>query len=471
MIAIFPDILILLFPFVMLSLKLFSKVSLKTQENFAVGYFLVVFVTLNFILLGQDHFYLSNWKIDSFGIFMREIFVLSSLLAISLSHSYFNSSVSLKPKLLNFSEFSASVGFAAFGGIVVVSANDLLTLFIGLELATIPMYALVAWNKRDSEGTEAAIKFILTGSVATAFELFGFSYLYGFSGFITFPEITNAVTTAQVSPLLWISLLFIISGIGFKMTLFPFHLWAPDIYEGAPTPVTAILSVTSKAVAITFLTVLVLGPLHSVQKEISPFLALLAGATLFVGNLGALSQSKLRRFMAFSSISQAGYILIALLGNTPNAKYSIVYYLFLYTFSNYLAFFIFSVVGKNQAETFSALRGLSEKNKFLAISLLIALMSLAGIPPLAGFFGKLQIFTTAAENGHFFLILFAVLNNVLTLYYYIQVLKSAWIDKPEKEIALSIPTKQKIIILILTISVLLLGFLPFLSNNLSIAFL
>jgi NADH-quinone oxidoreductase subunit N len=129
------------------------------------------------------------------------------------------------------------------------------------------------------------------------------------------------------------------------------------------------------------------------------------------------------------------------------------------------------VVGKNQAETFSALRGLSEKNKFLAISLLIALMSLAGIPPLAGFFGKLQIFTTAAENGHFFLILFAVLNNVLALYYYIQVLKSAWIDKPEKEIALSIPTKQKIIILILTLSVLLLGFLPFLSNNLSIAFL
>lgn len=471
MIAIIPDILLLLFPFLILTLKLFSKSSRKVHVNFSLGYLLLVFVSQNLILLSEPQFFFSNWRIDSFGIFMREVFVLSSLLGVWLSETYFESPTSNKPKLYHFSEFAASVGFAAFGGTVVVSANDLLTLFLGLELATIPMYALVAWNKKDSEGTEASIKFILTGSVATAFELFGFSYLYGFSGHITFPEIAKTVAETQGSPLLWIAILFIVAGIGFKMTLFPFHLWAPDVYEGAPTPVTAILSVTSKSVAITFLTVLVLGPLYTLQKEIAPFLALLALVTLISGNLGALSQNKLRRFMAFSSISQAGYILIALLGNSPNAKYAIVYYLFLYTFSNYLAFFIFSVLGKNQPENFGSLNGLSQKSKFLSIALLIALMSLAGIPPLAGFFGKLQIFTAAAQNKHYILILIAVLNNVLALYYYIQVLKSAWVDKPKDALTIIINSKQKIAIGILMVSVLLLGFLPFLSNNLSKAFL
>jgi NADH-quinone oxidoreductase subunit N len=471
MIAIIPDILLLLFPFLMLAFKLFLTQVQTAHKNFAFAYLFILLICQNFVLIGDTQVYFSNWQIDTFGIFMREIFTLSALLALLLSENYFKHSMSEKPRLLHFSEFAASIGFATFGGIVVVSANDLLTLFLGLELATIPMYALVAWNKRDSEGTEAAIKYILMGSVATAFELFGFSYLYGFAGHLTFPEITSALQTNQASPLVWISILFIISGIGFKMTLFPFHLWAPDVYEGAPTPVTAILSVTSKSIAIAFLTVLVFGPLNAIHQEIVPFLALLAGITLLAGNLGALSQSKLRRFMAFSSISQAGYILIALLGNSPEGKYAIIYYLFLYTFSNYLAFFIFSTISKNQSETFISLNGLSEKSKFLAIALLIALMSLAGIPPLAGFFGKLQIFTAAAENKHYFLILFAVLNNVLALYYYIQVLKSAWIDKPAKEIILSVSAKQKTIILILTLSVLLLGFLPFLSNNLSIALL
>lgn len=465
--AILPDILLVLFPFIVLALRIFASKHEKLQWYAANIVLFAVFIWQNCLLLGNTQIYLSNWKIDTFGIFMREVFVLGSICALWFAKDYFDHASTGKARLKEFPEFIATMGFATLGGVIVVSANDLITLFIGLELATIPMYALTAWNKKDSEGSEAAVKFILMGSAATAFELFGFSYLYGFAGSLNMPQIATEVAKNASSPLLWISVLFLISGVGFKLTLFPFHTWAPDVYDGAPTPVTALLSVTSKAVAIAFVAVLVFGPFAAVQQTVAPFLALLAGLTLLAGNLGALKQSKLRRFMAYSSISQAGYILVAVLGPETNAKFAIVYYLFLYTFANYLAFFIFGIVGQNRKEDFVSLRGLSKQNLTLAIGLVVALMSLAGIPPLAGFFGKFHLFFAAAETKHYALVTFAVLNNVLALYYYIQVLKAAWIDKPEVEpCALQITCRQKAAVIILMIGVIACGFVPMLANNL-----
>ena len=303
------------------------------------------------------------------------------------------------------------------------------------------------------------------GSVATAFELFGFSYLYGFAGSLHFTEIENAVA-AGTSPLLWVAVLFLFCGIGFKLTLFPFYTWAPDVYEGAPTPVTAILSVTSKATAIAFLVVLVFGPLAPVQEQIAPLIALLAGTTLFVGNLGALKQSRLRRFMAYSSIAQAGYIMVALLGPEATAKTAIIYYLFVYAVSNYLAFFVFGIIGHHREETFASLRGLSKQDVNLAIALAISMFSLAGIPPLAGFFGKFHLFFSGASTGHYVLVTFAVLNNVLALFYYIQLIKSAWVDEPDGHLTpLRLTKRQRGVIILLSVMVVILGFLPFLSNN------
>jgi NADH-quinone oxidoreductase subunit N len=281
-----------------------------------------------------------------------------------------------------------------------------------------------------------------------------------------FSEIAAKVVLNPSSPLLWISVLFLLSGIGFKLTLFPFHTWAPDVYEGAPTPVTAILSVTSKAVAISFVSLLVFCPLYGIKEQMAPFLSLLAGITLFVGNLGALKQYKLRRFMAYSSISQAGYLLIAVLGPFELALSSIVYYLFIYAFSNFLAFFIFGVIERNRPETFDSLRGLSKESPFLAVALAIALFSLAGIPPLAGFLGKFQLFYSAAQSHHYILITFAILNNVLALYYYIQILKSAWVDPPDSSLFhLIVNLRQKIWIFLLSIAILFGAMLPFLNDN------
>ena len=430
---IIPDLLLLLFPFIVIGSRLFCTDRSKVPWRIANIGFIAIFVLLNFIPLsgGVGRFFITNWHIDDFGVLMREVLMVSAILGIWLAKDYFEHGGDGKPAMHQIAEFIGTVAFATFGGFTVVSACDLLTFFLGLEIATIPMYALAAWNKRDQYGSEAATKYILMGSVATAFELFGFSYLYGFAGSIHFDSIQQAVASGS-SPLLWIAVLFLFAGIGFKLTLFPFYTWAPDVYEGAPTPVTAILSVTSKATAIAFLVVLVYGPLSPIKEQIAPFIALLAGTTLFVGNLGALKQSRLRRFMAYSSIAQAGYIMVALLGDAVMGKTAIIYYLFVYAVSNYLAFFIFGIIGHHREETFDSLRGLSKQKPTLAIALAVAMFSLAGIPPLAGFFGKFHLFFSGASTGHYGIVAFAVLNNVLALFYYLQLIKSAWIDPTDR---------------------------------------
>ena len=469
---IIPDLLLLLFPFIVIGSRLFCTAQSKVPWRIANFGFVAIFIVLNFIPLasGEGRFFISNWRIDDFGVLMREVLLISAILGIWFAKDYFEHGADGKPQMHQIAEFIGAIAFVTFGGVTVVSACDMLTFFLGLEIATIPMYALTAWNKKDQLGSEAATKYILMGSVATAFELFGFSYLYGFAGSLYFGDIQQAVA-AGTSPLLWVAVLFLFCGIGFKLTLFPFYTWAPDVYEGAPTPVTAVLSVTSKATAIAFLVVLVFGPFAPIQEQIAPFIALLAGTTLFVGNLGALKQSRLRRFMAYSSIAQAGYIMVALLGPATTAKTAIVYYLFVYAVSNYLAFFIFGIIGHHREETFASLRGLSKQNPSLAIALAISMFSLAGIPPLAGFFGKFHLFFSGASTGHYMLVAFAVLNNVLALFYYIQLIKSAWVEDHDGHLSpLRLTRRQRGVIVALSIAVVALGFIPFLSNNIFAGF-
>lgn len=459
-----PDLLLLLLPFLVIGSRLFVNENSKIPWRVANIGLVLIFILLNTIPLASAKFFISNWRVDDFGTLMREVLVLSAILGVWLSKDHFDHGGDGKPAMRQLAEFIGTIVFATFGGITVISASDLLTFFLGLEIATIPMYALTAWNKRDQFGSEAATKYILMGSVATAFELFGFSYLYGFAGNIRFDAIQSAASTPNA--LLWIAVLFLFCGIGFKLTLFPFYTWAPDVYEGAPTPVTAVLSVTSKATAIAFLVVLVYGPLAPIREQIAPLIALLAGITLFVGNLGALKQTRLRRFMAYSSIAQAGYIMVALLGNGELAKTAIIYYLFVYTVANYLAFFVFAIIGHYREENFDSLRGLSKQNTPLAVALAVAMFSLAGIPPLAGFFGKFHLFFSGASTGHYGIVVFAVLNNVLALFYYLQVIKSAWADEADDNLSpLRMTKRQRWVIIALTATVILIGVLPFISNN------
>ena len=462
---IIPDLFLMIIPFLIIGSGLFTRRGSSVPFHMAWGCLAILYGLYNLVPVGATQYYLNNWRVDNFGILMRQSLVLSALLAVWLGKEYFDRSSEGKHPLSLMAEFFGSMAFVTLGGVVVVSANDLATLFIGLELATIPMYFLVAWNRRDQVGSEAATKYVLMGSVATAVELFGFGYLFGFAGSLNMQEITRQVAAQPDSPLLWIAVLFIVTSVGFKLTLFPFHTWAPDVYEGAPTPVTAFISVTSKAAGISFLAILVYGPLAPIHNQLVPFLALLAGATLFVGNLGALKQSRLRRFMAYSSIAQAGYILIALCGPASMGKTALVYYLFIYTFTNYLVFFIISIVGAKRPESFTSLYGLAQQSPVLGTLFALAMFSLAGIPPLAGFMGKFMIFGAAASQAQYVLVAFAALNSVIGLYYYIQLIRCAWVEEPaDPPEPLVWNTRQKTVLAALGLAVLLTGVLPFFNN-------
>jgi len=453
------DCAFILLPFLVLALGLFSQRGSIALANAGSAGLFLLYAMFSFSELENSSINASllTWHVSGFGILVRELLLLSFFLASLLSGSY---------NLRNKPEFLGAMLFVAVGGMLVVSASELLSLFIGLELATMPMYFLVAWNRFSSQGSEAALKYALMGSIATAVLLFGAGYLYGFAGSLSFADISYAVhNTIGGSLILQIAVFFIMIGVGFKLTLFPFHTWAPDVYEGAPTPITAYLSVTSKAVALVFLGVLVYGPLAGMGSEFRLIFSLLAAATIFIGNLGALKQSRLRRFMAYSSIAQAGYILVGLCGSVHLGESSFIYYLFLYAFSNYLMFFLIGIIGKNRTESFDSLRGLSKQNSMLAVLFAISAFSLAGIPPLAGFIGKWMVFASAASTGNYALVGFAAINSVIALYYYLQVIKAAWVSEPYEDLPpVQVHMWQKIILIFLGAAVLFLGVAPWLHS-------
>jgi len=455
------DCIFILLPFLVLGVGLLSTrySSIFANASSAALFFLYAGFSLCGLEGEKISVSLLTWSVNGFGILVRELLLLSFFFASVLSNSY---------NLRNKSEFLSAMLFVAVGGMLVASANELLSLFIGLELATMPMYFLVAWNKLSSKGSEAALKYVLMGSIATATLLFGMGYLYGFAGSLAYADIANAMYNVDFGTdleLLLIAVAFIVMGVGFKLTLFPFHTWAPDVYEGAPTPITAYLSVTSKAVALVFLGVLVYGPLAEAGLVFRLIFSVLAIATIFIGNLGALKQSRLRRFMAYSSIAQAGYILIGLCGDARLGVSSFVYYLFLYAFSNYLMFFLIGIIGKNRMESFASLSGLSKQNPLLAVLFAVSAFSLAGIPPLAGFIGKWMVFASAASVGNYALVGFAAINSVIALYYYLQIVKAAWVNDVDENLPpVQVYAWQKISLAVLGVAVLFLGIAPWLHS-------
>ena len=463
---IFPlqDIVLLLLGFAVLAVDLFSR---NRAASFHTAWLGLAVVSLIICLQPHDRetLYLGTYLVDGFSLLFKQFFTLSALLTLLLARSYFTGRGDQKGPLANSGEFSVIIIFCTFGMFTVVSSRDLLTLFIGMELATIPLYVLSGFRKGDDQGAEAATKYIVMGSLSTCIGLFGYSFLYGRAGALTFDAVATYTASNTGDPLLHLGVVLILVATGFKLTLVPFHMWAPDVYEGAPTPVTAFLSVSSKATAVAFLLILFFGPLAPAVPNLQNMLLLLAGVTMTVGNLGAMRQNNLRRFMAYSSIAQAGYIVMALAGQAQLAKGAILYYLPVYAAANFAVFFIIAIVGRERGENFAALRGLGKQHPGLAAILMLCMFSLAGIPPLAGFTGKFMLFAAAAKQGFYGMVLFAALNSTVSLYYYLLIIKEAYIKEPENELgALEISLAQKSSLLPLTLAMLLLGVLPMLTT-------
>lgn len=337
-------------------------------------------------------------------------------------------------------EFYELILVTLFGMYLMISARHFLLFIIGLESASLPLAALVAFNKKYYESHEAAIKYILTAVFSSAILLMGLSFVYAFSGgSLYFSDIRNAVSVGEHSGLLICALAFVIGGIGFKLSLVPFHLWTADVYQGAPTAITAYLSVISKgsaAFAFFIIFVQAFGTLYSGLWEWMMYAVIIA--TITVGNLFAIRQKNMKRFMAFSSISQAGYIMLGVMTESAVGLGSMMFYIFVYIVSNLAVFGVISAIenktGKVGMDDYD---GLHKTNPWLSFAMTLAMFSLAGIPPFAGFFSKILIFTSVTASNSmalYMLVLIALINTIISLYYYLLVVKAIWIKPGEAKV-------------------------------------
>ena len=337
-------------------------------------------------------------------------------------------------------EFYELLLVTLFGMYLMISARHFLLFVIGLESASLPLAAMVAMEKNRYESHEAAIKYILTAVFSSAIFMMGLSFVYALAGSLYFNDIALQLGT-QVDTLLVVALAFVISGVGFKLSLVPFHLWTADVYQGAPTSVTSYLSVISKgAAAFAFLVILVqvFGQFYSAAWEWMLYALIIL--TITVGNLFAIRQKNMKRFLAFSSISQAGYIMLGVVGCNEMGLAAMMYYILVYIFSNLAAFGVIGAIENQTGKVeMTDYNGLSKTNPWLAFSMMLAMFSLAGIPPFAGFFSKFFVFTAAlngtASAALYVLVLIALINTIISLYYYLLVVKAMFINESDSPIA------------------------------------
>ena len=329
-------------------------------------------------------------------------------------------------------EFFILMLSAVLGMFFMISSGNLLMFFLALELSTIPVAAMANFDLQKKTASEAAMKFILSSAFSSGILLFGISLIYGATGTISFTELPAALDGSSLQILAFV---FLFTAFAFKLSIVPFHLWTADVYEGAPIAVSSFLSVISKgSIAFILLTTLykAFGPMHEVWYNM---VMLLSIATMIIGNLFALRQQNIKRFLAYSSIAQVGFILVGLSSNSPDGISSVVYFVLIYTFSNLAAFGVAGAISQQTGkECIDDYKGLYQTNPFLSWILALALFSLAGIPPTAGFFGKLFLITAGASKGNYFFITIAALNLIVSLYYYLRVIRAMFMDKTEQPV-------------------------------------
>ena len=329
-------------------------------------------------------------------------------------------------------EFFVLLFASLLGMYFLVSSGDFLMFYLGIELSTLPVAALAAYEVARRTSSEAGIKLIFSSALASGLTLFGISMLYATTGSIYFEDIS---LNLQVGNLGIMSLVLVAAGLGFKISLVPFHFWTADVYEGSPISIASYLSVVSKGAAVFILLIVLFRVIKPMIEIWQPLIYILAVATMFIGNLFALRQQNMKRFLAFSSIAQAGFILLGVITGTATGMATVIYFVLIYVFSNLAAFGVVQAIAvKTGKERINDYEGLYRTNPNLSLVLMLALFSLAGIPPVAGFFGKFFLFTAAAGEGFYFLVFLGVVNVTISLYYYLVVVRAMFLRKSDHAI-------------------------------------
>jgi NADH-quinone oxidoreductase subunit N len=380
-----------------------------------------------------------SYVVDEFAVILKGLFIVSAYIVLLMSHHYIESDRYYQ------GEYYFLLLSSVLGSLVMASARDLIILFIGLELTTGPLYLLAGWRKGDAKSNEASMKYFILGVLSTAILLYGMSMLYGLTGEITFAGLADATADLADEPAIVVALFGLIVGFGFKISAVPFHFWAPDTYEGAPTPVTAYLSVNSKAAGFVAFLLVMYQALPGLSEVWAPAMWILAAASMTVGNLAALRQTNIVRLLAYSSIAQAGFMLVpfaaaAVAGaDLAEAFSATLIYLVIYAVMNLGAFaVVIAGARKTRSGEIAGWAGLAQVDTRLAVLVAVFFFSLAGIPPLAGWFAKFAMFRSviiAGGTATVVLAAIAAINSVIALYYYARVVKSVWLDDPVGEFA------------------------------------
>ncbi len=459
--AIMPETILSVIAMVLLLVNVF----VPSEQKAYLGYLSLVGLIVTFfsVVSGwgnpQDGFGGSVMQ-DNFALFFKGIFLVSAILSVLITDQY------MKREECNYGELYPLILFATAGMMLMASGTDLMTIFLGLEVLSVSLYVLAGFNRNDVKSNEAGLKYFLLGAFSTGFLLYGMALTYGATGTTKIAMIASYVaqnSAVSSNYMFIIGMLLMGVGFSFKIAAAPFHMWTPDVYEGAPTPMTAFMSVGPKAAGFAaFVRVFVIA-LPSLKADWSDLLWILAVLTMTVGNITALYQNNIKRMLAYSSIAHAGYVLVGFTAGNAVGTAGVMFYMLSYAFMNIGAFAIIVLIGKkgepnNNVEDYA---GFGHKHPLLGLCMSIFLFSLAGIPPAAGFIGKFYLFSGAIQAGYIWLAIIGVLNSAASVYYYLRVMVFMYMKEPVEDFDwLTVTPAIALCLLLAVAGVLIPGIVP-----------
>ena len=425
-----PELILAVGALVLLMIGVFSgERSGPTVTGLAIAVLAVAGLWIIFVP-GEGLAYGGAYLADGFSRFMKIVALVGSIVAMFLSMGQ------AREQQLDRFEFPVLLVLATLGILLMISAHDLISLYLSLELQSLALYVVAAINRDSVKSTEAGLKYFVLGALSSGMLLYGMSLVYGFTGHTTFDAIATALSAETHSLGLVFGLVFVLAGLAFKISAVPFHMWTPDVYEGAPTPVTAFFAAAPKVAAMAILTRIVVTAFHPVLADWQQIIVFISIASMLLGSFAAIGQRNFKRLMAYSSIGHMGYALVGLAAGTKTGVSGVMLYMVIYMVMTLGSFAIIMAMRRKdgrQVENIDDLAGLSTTNPFMAVVLTALMFSLAGIPPLAGFFGKYFVFVAAIQAHLYALAIIGVLASVVGAYYYLRVIKVMWFDEAKDE--------------------------------------
>ncbi len=420
-----------------------------------ISAFAVAYVLFN---SAQKDTFSGMFILDGYSLFFKIIFLISLVLSVLISIRY------IQIEKVNFGEFYSLMLFATLGMMIMASAGDIIVLYLGLELMALSVYILAGFLRHDTRSNEASLKYFLLGAFASAFLLYATSMIYGLTGTTNIRSIAQYLATGSIAnnPAAMLSIMLFVVAFGFKIAAAPFHMWAPDVYEGAPTSITAFMSVGPKAAGFAVFGRVFLIAFANLHVNWIGILIPIAILTMAVGNIIAISQTNIKRMLAYSSIAHAGYAMIGLIAGGSEGVASMMNYLFIYAFMNIGAFAIVIMLRSEgfRGEAITDYEGLAKSHPMASALMLIFMFSLTGIPPTAGFVGKFYLFLSAVNAGYTWLAVVAVIFSAISAYFYLRIVMYMYMREPKYEVKLSTSASTGVALVVTVLAVLVIGVLP-----------